>query len=461
MITCTVEGALRLRTGAVRPALQRRLIQALSFPNPEFTNRLRFGGNANSVASSLCFLEQRGEEFVLPRGATRLLRDAAAAENEQLSWSDRRLHVEPRSLPFRLPLRNYQVAAVSALVEKQQGFVVLPCGAGKTVVGVAALAATGQPSLIIVHTRELLEQWCRTIKETLGLNAGTITEGNLEPAHFTVATVQTLAALEPMLLTSIGLEFGAVLVDELHHVPAATFQRVLPQFPARFRFGLTATPERADGLSPLLELCVGPRRFEVSHAELVKAGYLVIPRVVPLKTGSCHLTESHSSLVTELVVDDARNKLVLELVKREALAGRSVLVLSARVTHCELLANRMKAAGVSAAAVTGMARKAERARAMEQFRDGSLKVLFATSLADEGLDVSRLERLVLATPARAEGRTIQRLGRLMRPHPGKQTPILYDLVDGDDLSQKQFLARRRAYRKVLGVGAVEPIQERA
>jgi superfamily II DNA or RNA helicase len=138
-----------------------------------------------------------------------------------------------------------------------------------------------------------------------------------------------------------------------------------------------------------------------------------------------------------------------------------VLVLSARVTHCELLANRMKAAGVAAAAVTGVARKAERSRTMEQFRDGSLKVLFATSLADEGLDVSRLERLVLATPARAEGRTIQRLGRLMRPHPGKQTPILYDLVDGDDLSQKQFLARRRAYRKVLGIGAVEPIQERA
>ena len=79
----------------------------------------------------------------------------------------------------------------------------------------------------------------------------------------------------------------------------------------------------------------------------------------------------------------------------------------------------------------------------------------ATSLADEGLDVSRLERLVLATPARAEGRTIQRLGRLMRPHPGKRTPVLYDLVDNIPLARRQFAARKRAYRKVLGTEALQ------
>lgn len=87
---------------------------------------------------------------------------------------------------------------------------------------------------------------------------------------------------------------------------------------------------------------------------------------------------------------------------------------------------------------------------LQRFREGSVKVLCATSLADEGLDIERLSRLILATPARAEGRTIQRLGRLMRPHPGKGTPVLYDLVDDLPMARRQHAARRRAYRKVLG-----------
>jgi ERCC4-related helicase len=81
-------------------------------------------------------------------------------------------------------------------------------------------------------------------------------------------------------------------------------------------------------------------------------------------------------------------------------------------------------------------------------------VVCATSLADEGLDISRLERLVLAAPSMAEGRTIQRTGRLMRPDPGKQAPILFDLVDEDDFSQRQFRARLRVYRRVLGASAL-------
>ncbi len=458
MITAMVDGALRLRIRDVRPTIQSRLVKGLSFPNPELAARLRFGAKTADIPPLLRFFRQTEDELLLPRGAAPLLREAVASERETLSWVDRRVRFEPRSVPLQLELRPYQGRAVTALVEKDQGFAVVPCGGGKTVIGVAAICATGQPALVIVHTRELLAQWQEAFRRVAGVEAGTIAEGKVEPGHFTVATVQTLAKLDDALLATLGRDFGAVVVDELHHIPAVTFQRVLPFFAARYLFGLTATPFRSDGLSALLPLCIGPRRFQIGHNELVAAGHLVIPRVVPLRTGVELLADSHAALVSGLVEDVPRNELIVSLVEREARAGHSVLVLSGRVAHCDDLAEQLVEAGTEAVAVTGEMPHGERTKALDRFREGSLPVVCATSLADEGLDVSRLERLVLASPSRAEGRTIQRLGRLMRPHPGKQTPVLYDLVDADRLSQRQFLARKRAYRKVLGPNSVEPVR---
>jgi superfamily II DNA or RNA helicase len=125
-------------------------------------------------------------------------------------------------------------------------------------------------------------------------------------------------------------------------------------------------------------------------------------------------------------------------------------VLSGRIEHCAALAEALNEAGTEAVALTGELSARQRAAALTRFREGDLKVLCATNLADEGLDVGRLECVILTTPTRAEGRTLQRLGRLMRPYPGKQQPVLYDLVDADFISKSQFRARKRAYRRVMG-----------
>jgi superfamily II DNA or RNA helicase len=233
------------------------------------------------------------------------------------------------------------------------------------------------------------------------------------------------------------------------------FRSVLSAFAGKHRYGFTATPDRVDGLGPLLGLCIGPVLFEVSHEELVRGGYLIIPRIVPVETGIACESASHAKMVSALIKHPARNRLIVDLAAGEAKRGRSVLVLSARVDHCRHLAKLLNEAGVNAEELTGKTSKAKRAEMLSRFREGTLPVVCATSLADEGLDVSRLERLVLATPARAEGRTIQRLGRLMRPHPGKETPVLYDLVDKPPMARRQFGAHKRAYIKVVGHGCLE------
>jgi superfamily II DNA or RNA helicase len=264
-----------------------------------------------------------------------------------------------------------------------------------------------------------------------------------------VATVQTLLGLPTAELNAIGRRFGLVVADECHHLPAATFRSVLAGLPGKYRFGLTATPTRADGLTPLLDLCIGPQLYRVTHEELVAAGHLVVPEVVAVETGCACEAADHTALVAALVDDAARNRLLVDLAAREAQQGHAVLVLSGRIAHCRLLTDLLANEGVRACALTGSVPRAKRSEILRRFREREVQVLCATTLADEGLDVPLLSRLVLATPARAEGRTIQRIGRLMRPYPGKPKPILYDLVDDSPIARSQHTARRRAYRRVL------------
>ena len=459
-VDAVVDGVIRIDAAALPPKAMELLWRGLTFPNPEYLNRVRFGRWVGATPEEITLVERgvRGEIHI-PRGAVGVLHEALAAAGGAVSFIDRRGSCSPVDYVFAFTLRDYQESAVVALTRRLQGCAVVPCGGGKTVIGTGAIARTGQPAIILVHTQDLADQWRETIGDALGLQAGTVVEGRVEPDVVTVATVQTLATLNAPDLAALAARFGVVILDEAHHAPAVVFRRVLSAFPARYRFGLTATPERADGLTPLLELCIGPTVFQVDHRTLVAAGHLVVPRVVPIETGCSPEADSHSSLVAKLCTDPERNQRLVDLAAAAANAGRSVLVLSGRVSHCRKLATRLQEAGIEAEALTGRVPRGRRAEILDRFRSGQIRVVCATSLADEGLDVSRLERLILATPARAEGRTIQRLGRLMRPHPGKDTPVLFDMVDDTPLARRQFAARRAAYRKVLGAGALTPTDE--
>ncbi len=239
----------------------------------------------------------------------------------------------------------------------------------------------------------------------------------------------------------------------MQHAPASTFQAVLWRLPARWRVGLTATPDREDGLGPLVDLTLGDRLFEIGYRELVDAGYLEAPEVRPIFTNFTFeygSPEDHARCLAALAMDETRNALIADLVAREAREGRAVLVLSGRVDHCHHLAELVDRRGVVAEALVGPTPRAERRTLLDDFRAGKIDVLIASTLADEGLDIPRLERIVLTYPGRTRGRTTQRLGRLMRPHPGKRQPILFAVVDANvPVLYRQFRERRRLYADLL------------
>ena len=282
-----------------------------------------------------------------------------------------------------------------------------------------------------------------------------------------------------------------VLVHNCHHIPCQTLQQLLANLPGRYRFGLSATPQRDDGLTPLLYLSVGRVVATISQEQLITDGHLMRPKVVQVMTGwnidamalipaivERKVAEAEeegknarsiagirrffdwdgegrlpdwllSEVYSELASDEVRNYGIISLAHGLAISKSLVLILCNRKAHCEALALALLKKGIVATALTGDLSKKKRAAYLDSFRAGRLQVVVATQLADEGLDVPLLDRVILAAPSRSAGRTIQRLGRLMRPADGKQ-PVLYDLVDDFSSFQGQAKARMRAYRTALG-----------
>jgi len=181
---------------------------------------------------------------------------------------------------------------------------------------------------------------------------------------------------------------------------------------------------------------------------------LALPSIRSLRTDYSYpytSREDYGPMAADLVADEARNALIVDAVLADARAGHVCLVLSGRVEHCKALAADITAGGIEAEALTAKVGKRKRAELLARARSGDLRVLVATSLADEGLDLPLLSRVVLAFPTRSAARTVQRLGRLMRPHPDKGQPVLTDVVDhAVPVLRNQSFARRRVYREVLG-----------
>ncbi len=256
---------------------------------------------------------------------------------------------------------------------------------------------------------------------------------------------------------------NGVGVSNCHHAPAATFQRALRLLPAKYRIGLTATPDREDGLTRLVQWSFGPVLLERTTKEMIKLGYLMAATIEIVSTGwqwehnaaYRFATQNDSAktlqkLLTQLEKDVAedllRNCGIADMVARDAKAGETCLVLVRTRDHAKELAEMIVARGVEARALTGKVSKKKRKGAIDDLRGGKLPVVVATSLADEGLDLPRLSAVFLASPQRARGTTVQRLGRLLRLFDKK--PKLYDFVDDDvDVLASRATARRRVFKE--------------
>lgn len=431
--------------------LARRLKRTMTFENPRYNQAKRFSRFVSRrIPRELRYFEEAGEWLKLPRGLGAYIYDEIKRLGLKPSVSDRRIERSVSYPPLLTELRPYQKEALDQFLKYRSGLIVLPAGAGKTQVGIACAFYTGQKTLWITHTKDLAEQAAERFEDLLGVEVGLIGDGSRTVGNeVTVAIINSLAKMD---LSDLAQETGLVIVDECHHVPADLMQKVVNQFPARNRLGLTATPERADGLAPLIHAIMGPVLYKTTYPELARQGYIVLPKLCIVKTSFYYDytdPKDYSDMVNQACRDADRNGLILQHLRREIEAGRFCLVLTARKDHCEKLGEHLKRLGYRAAWASSKLGRQERRRIREQALNGELQVLVATQLADEGLDLPGIEALFLAAPGGTESRIEQRVGRTTRIKDGKQQPVVYDFVDVNvGVLVAQFRKRLDVYRRM-------------
>jgi superfamily II DNA or RNA helicase len=364
---------------------------------------------------------------------------------------------------FQGELRKEQKLAVLDLLQalKQPPFStlgVMPCGFGKTVVALAVISQLGRKCCVVVHKSFLLQQWADRIATFLpaakvacvcGTTKKEALEDLLRMCDIAVIMVQTLTR-HPLHLDV----FGALVVDECHHMAAQTFSRLFFRCPAQYVLGLSATPYRADGCTALLFWYLNGVGHKVEETDRAKEERMQVHcSTVPYSRPSLDRRETREprNLMQEvqwirrvLAQDPVRNALIISSLEVLLNKGHRVIVLSHRIDHLEKLRKLFTAEPrPSSAFYVGGQSASERGAAEEA------RVIFGTyQMASEGLDMPSLSALVFATPT---GEIRQAVGRIMRPSAGKVTPAeVHDLADDSHPLLLRWTLKRQKFFRQLG-----------
>lgn len=336
-----------------------------------------------------------------------------------------------------------QVEAMLTMYKREQGQIIAPPGNGKTEIGLAFAASCKTRTLVIVHTNDLFRQWIERAEVSVpNMSLGKIQGKTCQIGHLTIATAQSL---RKYLYTGSKFwrQFGCLLIDETHHAAAETWEWILNVCPAYYRFGLSASTKRSDGRQKLVGFNVGPIIYKLEFKSQVP----IIVRPVGSQFRSTYNGTQYQQIITKLVRDEERNILIAKIAEREIAKGRTVLVLSRQIKHLENIYAAMSDPE-TAQIVTGKLTSRQRAKFNSAFRSGSLRCVLGTQIYEEGVDIPRIDRIILAYPG-TEITALQKVGRGARRAEGKTETIVYDIVDEFvRVLARQYLRRRKWYQSV-------------
>lgn len=425
--------------------------------NPDYAKKVRMHLWLGNTPQKLYLMQWDGDTLVLPYGCLNTVLSMGECEviNDLPS---------PKKVDFgcSVPLYDYQEAAKEAMLKAYYGILQSPAGSGKTQVGIALAAALGRKTLWLTHTRDLLSQSKNRAEQYMSPSlTGTITEGRVQIGKaITFATVQTMCNLD---LGRYRDVWDCIIVDECHRVAGTPtsvtqFSKVLNSLAARHKYGLSATVHRADGMIAATYALLGQIAYQVPDAAVAEKVMTVSVLPRPTHQGlSREFLDTDGTIIYAKLVNFLADRYDRnELIAADLVENRNHynLILSDRLSHLEYLMKHLPhdlrdQAVMVDGKMTSKKAKAMREQAIEDMWQGRKRYLFATySLAKEGLDIPRLDRLYLATPQKDYAVITQSIGRIARTFEGKAEPVVYDYVDeGIQYLVRSYKKRCATYRK--------------
>lgn len=456
VVTCALEAMLAIDRIGLPPALVASLKHLASVHNPEFHQREQLRLSTWNTPRMVRCYEEDLDRLYLPRG---LLDDAAKvveAAGSRLLVDDRRPVAPTQPFTFTGELSSAQEDAVAELAKHNLGVLVAPTGAGKTVMACALIARLAAPTLVLVHTKPLAEQWRQRLGDLLGLQKreiGQLGAGRTRRSGVVdLVTLQTLARREDAAEVFDG--YGLVVVDECHHLPAVTFERCVRSATNRRWVGLTATPRRRDGLEGILHMQLGPVRHTMS--EDAAATVLIRRDLVVHDTLTAPDAPEDAAVQTILgrvAADEDRTRQICVDVADAHRRGRNTLVFTDRTEHLEALRVALSSRhGLEPAVLKGgTGKKLHKAILDGLGTSGAPILLLATgAYLGEGFDLPALDTLFLTFPISGRNRVVQHVGRVTRALPGKTSVEVHDYHDSLHPLLRRMHQRRLVALKSIG-----------
>ena len=435
-----------------------------TFANPEFYKKQKLRMSVYNVPMVIDCSKEDEKYLKLPRGTYNYLESLCNVNNIEIISKDERFVGNKIEVKFNGSLREEQQIAIDHMLKYDNGILCAPTGFGKTVIGCKLIAERKVNTLILVNKIQLLNQWKDRIKEFLDVKE----VGEISSKKKNITNVIDVVSVKSLWnngnVLDIAKNYGMIIIDECHHTAAYTFEQAINTGNAKYVYGISATPERENGHTPIIKMQCGDIRYKVDSLKFNKK--LSIPMKVIAKKSHLNFTNQNIdnyelNEINDLIAKDIiRSENIIKDIKKEYDNGKNILVLTERLELMNYIYDKLsKYTNNIFKYYGGIGKKVlknymELNNKINENKDN--KIIVATgSYIGEGFDDSKLDVLFLTMPISGQTRVTQYAGRLHRQDSNKKEILIYDYIDDNfSKTRNMFLKRKKTYEK-LGYEIVE------
>lgn len=439
-----------------RNQLSKKLIvflrEQLNFYNSDYLAKKNLGKSTFNTEKFFNLIEESENEVMIPRGFSASLVQFCHKENIPYKIVDKRSKKDPVDFESEIKLLEHQEIALEKIREKDFGVIVSPPSSGKTVIGLEIIAEKRQPALIIVHRKQLFDQWIERIQDFLKIPKKEIgqigNQKNKIGKFITIAMIQSLSRVQDF--KEMANAFGTIIIDECHHIPAKSFREAIVNFNSFYLYGLTATPKRKNNDQKLIFVYIGNILHQVNQHDYLQERNIrteINIKETDLFAPFDYKIDKYETISRILIHDTQRNSIIINDIEQNAERFKTILILSERKAHVDILNLYLKEK-YETITIHGDDSESARKSKTEQIKQGHFKIVISTGqYFGEGIDISNLECLFIVYPFAFEGKLIQYIGRIQR---SEKPPVIFDYRDSKiDYFEKMFKQRKRYYNKLL------------